>query len=61
MYSSTPSSTISPESDYSIIKTLQRLPSLSFSETGIKNLCKRFRVTESHLRQLISSAQKDKG
>ncbi len=45
-------------SDFEILQTLGKLPSLYFTEKGIENLCKRFGVTESHLRYLISSAQK---
>jgi hypothetical protein len=48
-------------SDFEIIKSLKRLPTLSFSEKGLENLCKRYGITMSHLQRLISESLKSQG
>jgi hypothetical protein len=48
-------------SDFEIVKSLKRLPSLSFSEKGLENLCKRYRIKPDHLQRLISESLKSQG
>jgi hypothetical protein len=48
-------------SDFNIVKSLKRLPSLSFTQKGMENLCKKYNITNDHLQRLISESLKSQG
>lgn len=58
MKTSTPLNSLDAIKDNKISNFLKRLPHLYLSDTGIKNVAKRFSITDKQLNQIINDLQK---